>query len=119
MLRLDRESRAPLSAALMAQALTHVQELLPEIDGVVCSDYAKGVCTPALLTPVFTMAQAARRPIMVDPKALDFTVYRGATVLKPNRLEAEGASGLTLNTPAALHRRRRCCCSAARPRPCW
>jgi len=39
---------------------------------------------------------------MVDPKGLDFTIYRGATVLKPNRLEAEGASGLTLNTPEAL-----------------
>lgn len=102
MLRLDRESRAPLSASLVAQALKHAQELLPEIDGVVCSDYAKGVCSPNLLTPVFALAQEARRPIMVDPKASDFTVYRGATMIKPNRLEAESASGLRLSTPEAL-----------------
>jgi D-beta-D-heptose 7-phosphate kinase / D-beta-D-heptose 1-phosphate adenosyltransferase len=102
MLRLDRESRAPLSAALVTRALRHVQALLPEVDGVVCSDYAKGVCSPALLTPLFALAQALKRPLMVDPKADDFALYRGATVLKPNLLEAERASGRALSTPEAL-----------------
>ena len=102
-LRLDRESRAPLPAALLTQALRHVESLVPEIDGIVCSDYAKGVCSPPLLAGLFAVAQAANRPVMVDPKALDFTLYRGATVLKPNVLEAERASGLSLHTPDALH----------------
>lgn len=101
-LRLDQESRTPLSHELVACALGHVETLLPQVDGVICSDYHKGVCSPALLQPLFSMAQRAKRPIVVDPKAPDFTLYRGATVLTPNVSEVERASGMRLHTPDVL-----------------
>lgn len=101
-LRVDQESQAPLSPALVAQALRHCEALLAEVDGVVCSDYHKGVCTPALLAPLLAQAQAAGRPVIVDPKAHDFTQYRGATVIKPNLIEVERASGHTVHDLAAL-----------------
>ena len=49
LLRLDYESQTPLSPSCVAQALQSVEPLMRDIDGVVCSDYHKGVCTPALL----------------------------------------------------------------------
>jgi D-beta-D-heptose 7-phosphate kinase/D-beta-D-heptose 1-phosphate adenosyltransferase len=101
-LRLDKENRTPLSRELVACALGHIETLLPQVDGVICSDYHKGVCTPELLQPLFSMAHKAKRPVVVDPKAQDFTLYRGATVLTPNALEVERASGLHLDAPAAL-----------------
>ena len=65
------------------QALQHSQKLLADVDGLVCSDYHKGVCVPGLLQPLFAMARAAGKPIIVDPKARDFACYAGATVIKP------------------------------------
>jgi D-beta-D-heptose 7-phosphate kinase/D-beta-D-heptose 1-phosphate adenosyltransferase len=103
-LRLDQESCEPLSADLVARALDHIKTLLPGVDGVICSDYRKGVCTPELLQPLFGMARQANRPIVVDPKVHDFTLYRGATVLTPNTSEVERASGLSLDTPGVLPR---------------
>ena len=73
LLRLDYESPNPLSPSLVSQALQSVAPLMQDIDGVVCSDYQKGVCTPALLEPLFAMARTAGRPIFVDPKAQDFS----------------------------------------------
>ena len=102
LLRLDYESQTPLSPSCVAQALQSVEPLMRDIDGVVCSDYHKGVCTPALLAPLFTMARAAGHPIFVDPKVHDFTRYRGATVLTPNLEEVERASGIMARDEAAL-----------------
>jgi D-beta-D-heptose 7-phosphate kinase/D-beta-D-heptose 1-phosphate adenosyltransferase len=102
MLRLDQESRAALSSGLVAQAVRHGTALLEEVDGVVCSDYCKGVCIAPLLEPLFAAARAAGRPIIVDPKAQDFVLYRGATVLKPNLAGVERACGYQVESPAVL-----------------
>ncbi|MDE2973205.1 MAG: D-glycero-beta-D-manno-heptose-7-phosphate kinase [Gemmatimonadota bacterium] len=90
--RLDRESRRPMPAELIAQALARTNSVLPEVDGLICSDYDKGVCTPGLLDPLFERAKAAALPIFVDPKARDFARYRGATVLTPNLAEVGHAT---------------------------
>lgn len=102
LLRLDQECCAPLPADFVAQALRLALELMPEIDGLVCSDYQKGVCVPALLQPLFTLARERQRPIFVDPKVRDFTLYQGATVLLPNLLEVERAVGGALEGAGAL-----------------
>ena len=101
-LRLDQESRAPLTPAFVKRALQHSTTLLADVDGLVCSDYHKGVCTPGLLEPLFAMARAAGKPIIVDPKARDFSCYAGATVIKPNLVEVARASGHPVTDPTTL-----------------
>ena len=101
-LRLDQESRAPLAPHLAAQIVQTGNTLLAEVDGVICSDYAKGVCVASVLAPLFAAARAAGRPIIVDPKVRDFALYRGATVLTPNVAEVERASGSTVDQPEVL-----------------
>lgn len=102
MMRLDREDRSPLDHAMSNRVCEHAQALLPEVDGVVCSDYGKGLCTSGVLGPIFEQARAAGRPIIVDPKARDFSLYRGATVVKPNLAEVEQASGMRLEDEADI-----------------
>lgn len=102
MMRLDREDRSPLDHAMSHRVCEHAQALLPEVDGVICSDYGKGLCTPGVLGPIFEQARAAGRPIIVDPKARDFSLYRGATVVKPNLAEVEQASGMRLEDEADI-----------------
>lgn len=102
MLRLDRETRQPLDPEIWEVVVDLVGALVPQVDGVICSDYHKGVCIPEVLEPLLARARDAGRPVVVDPKARDFTHYRGATVLTPNRLEAERASGRVLNDEAEV-----------------
>ena len=93
LVRLDQESRLPLPSGLTAQTLVGVESILADVDGLICSDYNKGVCTPDLLAPLFAKAKAANLPIFVDPKARNFAQYRGATVLTPNLAEVRHATG--------------------------
>ncbi|HVW39096.1 MAG TPA: D-glycero-beta-D-manno-heptose 1-phosphate adenylyltransferase [Pirellulales bacterium] len=63
------------------------------------SDYDKGVCTPRLLEMVIEAARQAGVPVLVDPiRSRDYSRYRGATSMTPNRLEAELATGLKIVT---------------------
>jgi D-beta-D-heptose 7-phosphate kinase/D-beta-D-heptose 1-phosphate adenosyltransferase len=63
---------------------------------VVLSDYGKGVLTDAVLRSVIAAARAAKIPVLVDPKGEDYARYRGATLVTPNRKEAEQALGRKL-----------------------
>jgi D-beta-D-heptose 7-phosphate kinase/D-beta-D-heptose 1-phosphate adenosyltransferase len=94
LLRADQESTAALDDATAAAVLTAFRVKLTEADIVVFSDYAKGVLCDAVLQGAIAAAVAAGIPIVADPKRLDFTGYRGVTVLKPNRLEASRATGI-------------------------
>lgn len=102
LIRLDQESRLPLPPGLIAQTLAGAKSILAEMDGIICSDYNKGVCTPDLLAPLFAKAKATNLPIFVDPKARDFVQYCGATVLTPNLAEVRHATGDPLGDEASL-----------------
>lgn len=103
LLRVDREGRPSGGFELSADRL---RELVRDADAVVISDYAKGFITPWLLKLVFEAARASGRPVIVDPKGSDYARYAGATVLTPNRREAEVATGLAIDAqrPGELER---------------
>lgn len=67
------------------------EELLLHHDVVVISDYAKG--TLGLLQNMINLAKLAGKPVLIDPKNLDITVYRGATLITPNFNEFQGMVG--------------------------
>jgi D-beta-D-heptose 7-phosphate kinase/D-beta-D-heptose 1-phosphate adenosyltransferase len=96
MLRLDDESRHPISEATAQQILRFASDAMPRVQGVVVSDYAKGSVPPALLGQLIALAREAGRPVFVDPKDRDFSRYAGATVLTPNAAEAEAALGVSI-----------------------
>jgi D-beta-D-heptose 7-phosphate kinase / D-beta-D-heptose 1-phosphate adenosyltransferase len=57
----------------------------------VMSDYAKGVLTPRVIRAVIDSARRLGKPVIVDPKAHDYSLYRGATLVTPNRKELAAA----------------------------
>jgi len=61
--------------------------LLPRADIVLLSDYAKGVLTARVIRNVIDAARKLGRRVIVDPKSANFAIYRGATLLTPNRKE--------------------------------
>ncbi|MBI3831251.1 MAG: D-glycero-beta-D-manno-heptose 1-phosphate adenylyltransferase [Planctomycetes bacterium] len=87
MLRIDREQAAHLSKALEARLVRKVRQAVAWADVVILSDYSKGVLTEGLCRSA--IAAAGRKPVVVDPKEYSWWNYRGATVLKPNRRDAQ------------------------------
>lgn len=102
--RLDREQAAPLEPEVEQLLLAHVEAALPHCDVVVLSDYAKGVCTDAVIRGVIARAAAAKKPLLVDPKRRDFSIYAGATIVKPNLKELEAATQPTDGSDESVER---------------
>jgi D-glycero-beta-D-manno-heptose-7-phosphate kinase len=102
--RTDREDRSPLSAAVQLRLAEKFKTALPSIDAIIVSDYAKGLLSPPLLRRTLPLAKAARKIVCVDPKAINFSVYKPSTIITPNTAEAERASGISISSRRDLLR---------------
>ena len=98
MVRLDFEEVYPLENTEAARLKAWLHDKIAEggIHGVVISDYAKGVCTPAFVQAVIEQCKKANIPVFVDPKGLDWNKYRGADFVTPNIKELGEAVGSVL-----------------------
>lgn len=96
MVRIDRESRSPAGPEFIKAAGEFLQERMSHLAAIVVSDYAKGALTPQLLQDLISRGRAQGLPVVVDPKGPDYSGYAGATVVTPNRKEAELAAGQSL-----------------------
>ena len=98
--RIDQETPAAMSAKVEALLLAAVRAALPGVQACVLSDYGKGVVTPSFAARLIELTTAAGVPTVVDPKGVDYAKYRGATVVKPNQLEAGKVLNRDLRTSA-------------------
>jgi D-beta-D-heptose 7-phosphate kinase/D-beta-D-heptose 1-phosphate adenosyltransferase len=87
MLRADWERAQPASADIEQKLIDAIVPKLQHADIVLLSDYAKGVLTARVVRNVIDAARRAGKRVIVDPKSLNFAIYRGATLLTPNRKE--------------------------------
>jgi D-beta-D-heptose 7-phosphate kinase/D-beta-D-heptose 1-phosphate adenosyltransferase len=95
--RFDEE--APLTdAEAKERILAWIAGQLPSARVAVLSDYAKGVCDVAVCRAVIEGAARAGIPTIVDPKGTDFSRYRNADVITPNRSEAAAVVGFPIHS---------------------
>ena len=92
--RVDEEDCRPVEGELSARLGERVARLLDGAAVLVLSDYAKGVLTPALVGRTIRDARGRGAQVVVDPKGNDYSRYRGASLLCPNRGEALSAAGV-------------------------
>jgi D-beta-D-heptose 7-phosphate kinase/D-beta-D-heptose 1-phosphate adenosyltransferase len=97
LLRADTEETTPVGEKIEDAIIAAMQSRIGAVDAVVLSDYAKGVLTPNVVAAVIAAAQRAGKPVIVDPKGLDYSRYRGATALTPNVGELAQALGRPIN----------------------
>ncbi len=95
--RTDREDRSRISPAIQSRVVEKFRAVLPTVDAVIVSDYAKGLLSPALLRKTLPLAKSAGKIVCIDPKMRDFSTYKPATVITPNTAEAEHASGIAIS----------------------
>jgi D-beta-D-heptose 7-phosphate kinase/D-beta-D-heptose 1-phosphate adenosyltransferase len=92
MLRIDREKGTPIHADLQRRLLEMLAPVIAQVDGVVCSDYAKGVLTRELLARLRQVTSASGKRIVADPKGTDYSRYQGFDFISPNLKELEAAA---------------------------
>lgn len=97
--RIDHEEVAEITEGLEEEVIRRLPKLLEGVQAVAISDYGKGMLTPTLIQALTLEASRQEIPVIADPKGVDFTKYRGVTLLKPNRREACIAAGLEGNAP--------------------
>jgi D-beta-D-heptose 7-phosphate kinase/D-beta-D-heptose 1-phosphate adenosyltransferase len=100
--RTDRESREPLTSDRNHAVAAAFSKWLPTVNGVVVSDYDKGVANRDLLALVLPEARKAGVPVYLDPKVQHADFYRPITLIKPNQHEAELLAGLTIGNEDQL-----------------
>jgi D-beta-D-heptose 7-phosphate kinase/D-beta-D-heptose 1-phosphate adenosyltransferase len=102
MLRADWEMAAPASPDIEQRLIGTILPQLERADIVLLSDYAKGVLTARVIRNVIDAARKLGKRVIVDPKSANLAIYRGATLLKPNRKEFAEATRSRADTPAAI-----------------
>ena len=100
MLRVDREDACPLSAASEQQ----LQDKLfaADWDAIVLSDYGKGCLSHEFTQSLIAEAQRRGVPSLVDPKHKNLSRYANATMVTPNRSEAEWSAGCPMSSLDAV-----------------
>ena len=103
-LRVDEESRAPVSPAIEKQLVETMGQRPFPFQAVLLSDYGKGLLTRPVIEAAIEAAASAGGLVVVDPKGTDYSIYRGVDLLTPNRPEAEAATGIAIRGLDDLHR---------------
>lgn len=101
--RADMEDDSPLPSGTAAVVMDRMRELGP-FDGLVLSDYGKGLLTDAMLRDLIDFGRRGDGVVVVDPKQGDYSQYRGVTSLTPNQREAEQACALRITNDESLAR---------------
>lgn len=93
LLRVDNEEQLHVSDEEINKLLSAIEQKLPSIDIVLLSDYGKGLFDERFTPALISICNHASKPVIIDPKKTDYTLYKGATLVKPNRKEFEGVTG--------------------------
>lgn len=101
-LRVDREEVAPITKELEDELYESLERKIHEFDAVILSDYAKGLLTLSFTKRVIALCNSASKPVLVDPKGSDYSKYKNATLLTPNKLEASIATQTQIDSDESL-----------------
>ncbi len=92
LLRADWEHAKPIDAAAERTLLDYALAALPRATALALSDYAKGALTRNVIRTLIDEARKLGKPVVVDPKGKDFSIYQDATLITPNRQELADAT---------------------------
>jgi rfaE bifunctional protein kinase chain/domain len=102
MLRLDRAAGDPLPAAVIRKLASLVGRIGRGAGALLASDYGSGVAGPEVIE-VLRRVRRGGVPVCVDSR-YSLMQFKGLTMVKPNEVELEVASGLSLAAPGGLER---------------
>lgn len=100
--RIDQEEAVPIASSQMEMICSYVANRATQVDGIIVSDYGKGVVGEPLMETVRGLARDLDLVVAVDPKESRFPLYRDVTVVTPNHREAAQAVGMQITSDERL-----------------
>ena len=100
--RTDTEKRTEIPETITRKIVKYFMDHLNEIDGVIISDYSKGVVSKRLLDELIPALKKRKKIITVDPKVANFYHYRSVTCITPNRKELSDVLGYPVESDEQL-----------------
>jgi D-beta-D-heptose 7-phosphate kinase/D-beta-D-heptose 1-phosphate adenosyltransferase len=91
-IRVDEELTDNISRKIENELIKKIDKLLKNKDVIVISDYNKGLITKKLCEYIINKGNLLKIPIIIDPKNENFNIYKNATLITPNQLEASKIS---------------------------
>ena len=103
-LRYDNESIEDISSASEKEIINKLNENISNYDVVILSDYGKGVLTTKLTQEIISISNKNKVKVFVDPKGKDYSKYKGAYTLTPNKKEAIEATNIIIKNNESLEK---------------
>ena len=100
MVRVDRETGVAILRSTEDRLVDIIADVADDCDVIMVSDYAKGVLSDRVLGAIMEHGRRAGVDIVIDPKRADWSAYRGASLITPNRKELSLATRATCGTDA-------------------
>jgi D-beta-D-heptose 7-phosphate kinase/D-beta-D-heptose 1-phosphate adenosyltransferase len=100
--RADREQTNPIHPRLAERMMRIAVDAMAATSVTVLSDYGKGVLAGDVPTQLVEAARSSGRKLIVDPRGVDFSRYRGADIVMPNRPELAAATSMPVDTEVAI-----------------
>jgi D-beta-D-heptose 7-phosphate kinase/D-beta-D-heptose 1-phosphate adenosyltransferase len=116
--RIDHEDKSHCSPEIVEGVIGAFESIFcgsAPCDGVIISDYGKGLLQPRLIEYVIERCRETKIPLAVDPKLEFFKSYRGVTLITPNTKEASESAGIPIRDTASLLAAGTAICAAIDP----
>lgn len=99
LLRTDLENKTAINDNAAAAVISAAESAIKNVGAVILSDYDKGLLRQDVIKAIIKAAKKNKVPVIVDPKGQDFTIYKGASAITPNKKElAEATRGAPTDT---------------------
>ncbi len=97
LLRIDYEKVDDIEDEIQDEIINKIENRVQHVDIILISDMNKGVLSSRILETVIRLGKDNKVPVIVDPGLTnDYTVYKGATAITPNRFETKLATGIKI-----------------------
>jgi len=101
-LRYDMESIDDIDENSHKAIIEALKNSIKKYSSIILSDYGKGVLTTKLTQDIIKIANKNGVKVLVDPKGKDYSKYKGAYTLTPNKKEAIEATNIDIKDENSL-----------------
>ena len=101
--RFDRESSDDININSEDNIIRTYNRIIENYDVILLSDYGKGVLTDRLTRSLIKIAKKYNKKVLIDPKGVDYSKYKGAYALTPNKKEASEATKINIQDANSLN----------------
>ncbi len=101
-IRYDQESCENIQKTSEDKILQTLEKNISKYEIILLSDYGKGVLTQNLTKKIIELVNGKNKKVIVDPKGSNYTKYKGAYLLTPNKKEASQATNINIKDESSL-----------------